>query len=94
MFSKDFLWGVATSSYQIEGAANEDGRGPSIWDVFCGKPGAVFEGHNGDIATDHYHRFKEDVKIMKDLGIKAYRFSVSWSRILPEGTGNVNKKGI
>lgn len=94
MFSKDFVWGVATASYQIEGAAKEDGRGPSIWDIFCRKPGAVFEGHTGDVATDHYHRFREDVKIMKELGIKAYRFSVSWSRILPEGTGDINKKGI
>lgn len=93
-FPKDFIWGAATASYQIEGAAYEDGKGLSIWDVFCRRPGAVFEGHTGDVACDHYHRFREDVALMKELGIKAYRFSISWPRILPEGTGRINEKGM
>lgn len=79
-FSKDFVWGVATSSYQIEGAAQEDGKGLSIWDVYSHQPGKTFEGHNGDIACDHYHRYREDIKLMAELGVKAYRFSVSWPR--------------
>ena len=89
-FKKDFVWGAATSSYQIEGAWNEDGRGESIWDVFSHQPGKVFEGHTGDTACDHYHRFKDDVKLMKEIGIKAYRFSVSWTRLIPNGTGEIN----
>ena len=93
-FQKDFVWGAATSSYQIEGAAFEDGKGLSIWDVYAHQPGKVFEGHNGDVACDHYHRFEEDVKLMKQLGIKAYRFSISWPRILPDGIGTVNQKGL
>ena len=83
-FPKDFVWGIATASYQVEGAANEDGRGPSVWDMFCKKKGAVFEGHTGETACDHYHRYKEDVALMKTLGVKSYRFSVSWTRVLPE----------
>lgn len=93
-FPKNFAWGVATAAYQIEGAAIEDGRGPSVWDVFCKKKGAVFEGHTGDTACDHYHRYKEDIALMKALGVKAYRFSVSWTRVLPDGTGAVNDKGL
>ncbi|MBT9776868.1 beta-glucosidase [Clostridium sp. MCC353] len=93
-FSKDFVWGVATSSYQIEGAAQEDGKGLSIWDVYSHQPGKTFEGDNGDIACDHYHRYREDIKLMAELGVKAYRFSVSWPRVLPNGTGPVNEKGI
>ena len=93
-FPKNFDWGVATASYQVEGAAAEDGRGPSVWDVFSKKPGAVFEGHTGDVACDHYHRYKEDVALMKTLGVKAYRFSVSWTRVLPEGAGTPNPKGF
>ena len=93
-FSKDFVWGVATSSYQIEGAAQEDGKGLSIWDVYSHQPGKTFEGHNGDIACDHYHRYREDIKLMAELGVKAYRFSVSWPRVLSQGTGPVNEKGI
>jgi beta-glucosidase len=93
-FPKGFVWGAATAAYQVEGAANEDGRGPSVWDVFCKKEGKVFEGHSGDVACDHYHRYKEDVALMKRLGIKSYRFSVSWTRVLPEGTGKVNTKGL
>ena len=93
-FKKDFVWGVATASYQIEGAWNEDGRGLSVWDAFAHTNGNVYENHNGDIACDHYHKFKDDVKLMKELGIKAYRFSISWSRIFPDGTGKINEKGV
>ncbi|MDF2614206.1 MAG: beta-galactosidase [Clostridia bacterium] len=93
-FPKDFIWGAATASYQIEGAAYEDGKGLSIWDVFCKEKGRVFEGHSGDIACDHYHRMKEDVKMMADMGLKAYRFSISWPRVLPNGIGEVNEKGL
>lgn len=93
-FQKDFVWGVATSAYQIEGAAFEDGKGPSVWDTYAHQPGKVFDGHTGDIACDHYHRVEEDVKLMAGLGIKAYRFSISWPRVLPEGIGRVNEKGM
>ena len=93
-FKKDFLWGAATASYQIEGAWNEDGKGSNIWDEFSHIPGKVDFGATGDTACDHYHRYKEDVQLMKKCGLKAYRFSISWSRILPEGTGTVNEKGI
>lgn len=93
-FSKNFVWGAATSSYQIEGAASEGGKGESIWDRFCHVPGNVFGGHTGDTACDHYHRYKEDVRLMGELGIKAYRFSISWARVLPAGTGLVNEEGI
>ena len=93
-FRNDFIWGAATASYQIEGAAFEDGKGTSVWDEFCLQPGKVFEGHSGQIACDHYHRYKEDVAIMKEIGIDAYRFSLNWPRIMPEGAGKVNDKGI
>ena len=93
-FKKDFLWGAATASYQIEGAWNEDGKGSNIWDEFSHIPGKVDFGATGDTACDHYHRYKEDVQLMKKCGLKAYRFSISWARILPEGTGTVNEKGI
>ena len=93
-FPKDFTWGVASASYQIEGAAFEDGKGWSVWDMFCRKEGAVWRGQTGDIACDHYHRYAGDVALMKQLGIHAYRFSVSWPRVLPEGTGRVSEKGI
>jgi beta-glucosidase len=93
-FPKDFRWGAATAAYQVEGAANEDGRGPSVWDTFSHRPGATAMDHTGDVATDHYHRYKEDVALMKALGLKAYRFSVSWSRIFPEGTGRTNQAGL
>ena len=93
-FRKDFVWGAATASYQVEGAAYEDGKGLNIWDVFCKEDGHVYEHHTGDVACDQYHRYKEDVAIMKELGLKAYRFSVNWARILPEGTGKVNEKGL
>lgn len=93
-FRKDFVWGAATSAYQIEGAAFQDGKGWDIWDVFCKENGKIFEGHTGDVACDHYHRFREDVALMKQLGIKAYRFSINWSRVLPNGTGKVNEAGL
>ncbi|WP_404455438.1 beta-glucosidase [Virgibacillus necropolis] len=93
-FPKDMKWGAATASYQIEGAAFEGGRGPSIWDTFSHTPGKVLNGDNGDVACDSYHRYEEDIKLMKELGIDVYRFSVSWSRIFPTGTGEVNKEGL
>lgn len=93
-FSKDFAWGTATSSIQIEGATREDGKGENIWDVYCREPGRIDGGHNAETACDHYHRFREDVKHMKEMGLKAYRFSIDWSRVLPEGRGRVNEKGI
>lgn len=94
MFSKDFIWGVSTAAFQIEGAAYEDGKGPSVWDTYCKVPGKIKNGDTGDVACDHYHRYKEDVALMKELGVKNYRFSVSWPRIIPNGTGEVNPKGI
>ena len=94
-FPSGFLWGAATAAYQIEGAVREDGRGPSVWDTFChSRPGAVAQNHNGDVAVDHYHRYKEDVALMKELGLKAYRFSVAWSRIFPDASGKPNSKGL
>lgn len=93
-FPKNFLWGAATAAYQIEGAWNEDGKGLSVWDIFCTKDGAINEGHNGETACDHYHRYKEDIAIMSKMGLKAYRFSVSWPRIIPNGIGEINQKGI
>jgi len=86
--------GAATAAYQIEGAVEQDGRGESIWDVFSHKPGKIKPGHNGDVACDHYNRMQEDVRLMQQLGLNAYRFSVAWPRILPEGRGRVNEKGI
>ncbi|MFJ3505616.1 MULTISPECIES: GH1 family beta-glucosidase [unclassified Streptomyces] len=93
-FPPGFLWGAATAAYQIEGAAAEDGRTPSIWDTFSHTPGKVFEGHTGDVAVDHYHRFREDVALMSELGLNAYRFSVSWSRVQPTGRGPAVQKGL
>ena len=93
-FPRNFLWGAATASYQIEGAAHEDGRGLSIWDTFAATPGKVFEGQNGDVADDHYHRMPQDVDLMSQLGLDAYRFSIAWPRIFPEGRGKVNEKGL
>ena len=93
-FPKNFIWGAATSAYQIEGAYDEDGRGLSTWDVFCRQPGRIRENHTGEIACDHFHLYKDDVKLMRDIGLKAYRFSISWSRILPEGEGAINQKGF
>src|SRR5438093_8780375 len=94
-FPNDFVWGAATAAYQIEGAVNEDGRGPSVWDTFCHtRPGTIAFDQNGDIAVDHYHRYKQDVALMKELGLKAYRFSVAWPRIFPDGSGKPNLKGL
>lgn len=93
-FPDDFLWGTATSSYQIEGAVNEDGRGPSIWDTFSYHSGKISDGSTGDIACDHYHRYPEDIALMKELGLHAYRFSIAWPRIFPTGRGAVNEKGL
>ncbi|MDR1787606.1 MAG: beta-glucosidase [Treponema sp.] len=93
-FKKDFVWGGASASYQIEGAAAEDGRLPSVWDMFCKQPGRVENGSSGDTACDHYHRWKEDIAIMKELGYKAYRFSVAWPRVIPTGDGPVNERGL
>src|SRR5262245_50368481 len=93
-FPKGFYWGTATASYQIEGAWNEDGKGPSIWDTYAHTPGKIKNGDTGDIANDHYHRYKEDVALMKSIGASAYRFSISWPRIFPKGTGEPNPKGL
>ncbi len=93
-FPKGFLWGSATASYQVEGAVNEDGRAPSIWDTFSHTPGKVANNSTGDVANDHYHRYKEDVQLMKSLGVKAYRFSIAWSRVFPQGAGAPNPKGL
>jgi beta-glucosidase len=93
-FSPDFLWGAATSAYQIEGAVHEDGRGPSIWDQFTHLKGKIIDQSTADVANDHYHRYKEDVQLIKELGAKAYRFSIAWPRVFPEGTGTPNPKGL
>lgn len=93
-FRRDFKWGVATAAYQIEGAFQEDGKGLNIWDIFCREEGRIYDGHTGETACDHYHLFRKDVALMKELGIKAYRFSISWSRILPTGTGELNPAGV
>ncbi|MGH3736694.1 MAG: GH1 family beta-glucosidase [Micromonosporaceae bacterium] len=93
-FPPDFLWGTATAAYQIEGAATADGRTPSIWDTFSHTPGAVDNGDTGDEACDHYHRYPDDVALMAELGLRAYRFSVSWPRVVPSGSGRVNPRGL
>ncbi|MFI6114261.1 GH1 family beta-glucosidase [Kitasatospora sp. NPDC051164] len=93
-FPAGFLWGAATSAYQVEGATAEDGRTASIWDTFCRTPGKVFQGHTGEVAADHYHRFREDVRLMAELGLTAYRFSVSWPRVQPTGHGPAVQQGL
>ncbi|MFI6760452.1 GH1 family beta-glucosidase [Micromonospora sp. NPDC050417] len=93
-FPEGFVWGAATASYQIEGAVADDGRGPSIWDTFSRTPGKVYAGHTGDVACDHYHRYPQDVALMADLGLQAYRFSIAWPRIQPDGSGPVNPRGL
>lgn len=93
-FPADFLWGSATASYQVEGAVNEDGRGTTIWDTFSHTAGKTHNGDTGDVADDSYHRYAEDIALMKDYGLKICRFSVAWSRIFPTGTGKPNQKGI
>lgn len=93
-FPADFLWGVAATAYQIEGAVAEDGRGPSVWDTFTAQPGRVVDGSDGRVTCDHYHRYEEDVALMRDLGVGAYEFSLSWSRIQPTGSGAANEAGL
>ena len=93
-FPKDFIWGAATSAYQIEGAWNEDGKGLSILDTFYKQGGRSYKNQTGEIADDHYHRMKEDIRVMKEIGLKAYRFSISWSRVMPTGEGSLNPKGV
>ncbi len=93
-FPSDFTWGAATAAYQIEGAWNEDGKGESIWDRFCHQSGKILNGETGDTACDHYHRYREDIGLMRSLGLKAYRFSAAWPRILPDGRGPVNGRGL
>lgn len=93
-FKDGFVWGVATASYQIEGGWQDDGKGPSVWDALCRRPGAVFQGHTGDVACDHYHRYEGDADLLAELGCRAYRFSISWPRVLPEGVGKVNDPGL
>ena len=93
-FPGDFAWGVATSAYQIEGAVTEDGRGDSVWDVFCRKPGAIRDGHTGDVAADHYHHWNIDIGLMAELGLTAYRFSIGWPRVQPLGKGPANEPGL
>jgi beta-glucosidase len=93
-FPRDFIWGAAAASYQIEGAALEDGKGLSIWDMMCRQPGKIWEDNTGDISCDHYHRYQEDIRLMAEIGLKAYRLSISWPRVIPEGTGTINQKGL
>lgn len=93
-FPDRFTWGVAAAAYQIEGAASEDGKGPSVWDMFCAQPGKIADGSSGNVACDHYHRYREDVALMRDIGARAYRFSISWPRVMPEGAGRVNEAGL
>ncbi len=93
-FPKNFLWGSATASHQIEGAWDEDGKSPSIWDTFESEPGRILNGDTARVACDHYHRWRDDVALMKTLGMQAYRFSVAWPRILPTGKVPINEKGI
>ena len=93
-FPRDFIWGVAAASYQIEGATGEDGRGTSVWDMFCKQPGKVKGGESANVGPDHYHRWREDVELMANLGIQAYRLSIAWPRVIPDGIGKVNEKGM
>ena len=94
VFPEDWVWGAATAAYQIEGAAREDGRGPSIWDVFSHAPGKIAGGDTGDVAVDHYHRYRDDIGLMRELGLGWYRFSISWPRIFPTGSGRANDAGL
>ena len=93
-FPEGFVWGVSTSSYQIEGGAPDDGRGRSIWDTYCATPGKVANGDDGSVACDHYHRYPEDLDLLRTLGASVYRFSIMWPRVMPEGTGRLNEKGL
>ncbi|NBS13153.1 MAG: glycosyl hydrolase family protein, partial [Gammaproteobacteria bacterium] len=93
-FREDFVWGAAAAAFQIEGATQADGRGDSVWDMFCREPGRIRDGSDGRIACDHYHRYLQDVQMMKNLGLHAYRLSTAWSRVFPDGTGVINQKGL
>jgi 6-phospho-beta-glucosidase len=93
-FPQNFLWGAATAAYQVEGGHDADGKGPSIWDIFAHQPGTTYQGTNGDIAVDHYHRFREDVALMAEMGLQSYRFSISWPRLFPLGRGEINEAGV
>jgi beta-glucosidase len=93
-FPKGFVWGAATAAYQVEGATREDGRGPCVWDMLCRMPGRIWQGCTGDVACDHYHRWREDVALMREMGLGGYRFSVAWPRVLPSGVGAVNEPGL
>ena len=93
-FRDDFVWGGASASYQIEGAADEDGKGPSVWDMFCKQKDRIVDGRNGDVACDHYHLYQKDVDLMQEMGYQGYRFSIAWPRILPDGIGAINEKGL
>lgn len=93
-FPADFTWGTATASYQVEGAVAEDGRGKSIWDTFAHTPGRIADGQDGDVADDHYHRYPQDIAMMADLGLNAYRFSIAWPRIQPTGSGEPSTAGL
>lgn len=93
-FPDQFRWGAAAASYQIEGAVADDGKGPSVWDGFCRRPGAIWHGHTGDVACDHYHRYEGDVELMRSIGLQAYRLSVCWPRVLPAGIGALNRRGL
>jgi len=93
-FPKDFVWGGASAAFQVEGAARDDGKGLSVWDMMCRQPGRIWEGQNGDVACDHYHRYREDVALMREIGLQAYRFSISWPRVIPDGMGVVNTMGL
>lgn len=93
-FRDDFVWGGASASYQIEGAAWEDGKGPSVWDMFCKQEGRIVDGRNGDVACDHYHLYQKDVDLMREMAYKAYRFSIAWPRVIPDGIGAINEKGL
>ncbi|NIY46638.1 GH1 family beta-glucosidase [Cedecea colo] len=93
-FPQHFLWGAATAAYQVEGGHDVDGKGPSIWDVFAHQPGTTYQGTNGDVAVDHYHRFREDVALMAEQGLQSYRFSLSWPRLFPQGRGEINEAGV
>ena len=93
-FPDNFIWGSATAAYQIEGAYREDGKGENIWDRYSHIPGKVYDNHTGDVACDHYHRYEEDIRLMKEIGLKSYRFSISWARVFPDGKGTPNQKGL
>ena len=93
-FPEDFMWGAATAAYQVEGGWDEDGKGPSIWDLWTQVEGNVLDGSTGQVACDSYHKYREDVHLLKAMGLNSYRFSISWSRILPEGTGRINPEGV